>query len=111
MKPVLEDVDPIKKDMKRSPVVTAAATRPRRRVSNYNRSGHDDEADELANSPVRDQSPAAGELVVPKRKRDRRTSAVAAASARRASRRRSTLSPWELESLIQGNVGVESPAR
>lgn len=111
VKPVLEDVDPVKKDMKRSPVVTAAATRPRRRVSNYNRSGHDDEADELANSPVRDQSPAAGELVVPKRKRDRRTSAVAAASARRASRRRSTLSPWELESLIQGNVGIESPAR
>ncbi|KAI1641272.1 Afadin and alpha-actinin-binding-domain-containing protein [Biscogniauxia mediterranea] len=46
-----------------------------------------------------------------KRRRDRRTSKV-------ASVRRSTLSPWELESLIQGNVavspsaaGVESPAR
>ncbi|KAI0601386.1 Afadin and alpha-actinin-binding-domain-containing protein [Biscogniauxia sp. FL1348] len=46
-----------------------------------------------------------------KRRRDRRSSKV-------ASVRRSTLSPWELESLIQGNVavspsaaGVESPAR
>ncbi|ORY59608.1 Afadin and alpha-actinin-binding-domain-containing protein [Pseudomassariella vexata] len=39
-----------------------------------------------------------------KRKRERRTSKV-------VSRRRSTLSPWELESLIQGNLEVESPAR
>ena len=118
VKPVLEDVDPVKKDrdidMDRSPTA-----KPRRRVSNYNRKDHDDEVDELANSPERGQgqsegqSPGPGELVVPKRKRDRerRTSAVKAASARRASRRRSTLSPWELESLIQGNVGVESPAR
>ncbi|KAI5860768.1 Afadin and alpha-actinin-binding-domain-containing protein [Durotheca rogersii] len=37
-----------------------------------------------------------GEIKVPKRKRDR-TSKV-------ASRRRSTLSPWELETLIQGNT-------
>ncbi|KAJ3944862.1 uncharacterized protein N0V96_004879 [Colletotrichum fioriniae] len=40
-----------------------------------------------------------------KRKRDRRVSKV-------ASRRRSTLSPWEMESLISGNVAVPpSPAR
>ncbi|KAI1344699.1 Afadin and alpha-actinin-binding-domain-containing protein [Xylariaceae sp. FL0016] len=38
-----------------------------------------------------------------KRKRDRRTSRV-------ASRRRSTLNPWELQSLIQGGVS-DSPAR
>lgn len=45
------------------------------------------------------------EVIKPeKRKREKRTSKV-------ASRRRSTLSPWELESLIQGSVPVESPAR
>jgi hypothetical protein len=42
------------------------------------------------------------DLVVEKpRKRERRTSKA-------ASRRRSTLNPWELQSLIQGDVGVES---
>lgn len=41
-----------------------------------------------------------------KRKRDPRKPANKAAT-----RRRSTLSPWELESLIQGNVEVESPAK
>ncbi|KAF9882325.1 nima interactive protein [Colletotrichum karsti] len=44
-------------------------------------------------------------LSPPKRKRERRVSKV-------QSRRRSTLSPWEMESLISGNVAVPpSPAR
>ncbi|KAL3302749.1 nima interactive protein [Colletotrichum asianum] len=45
------------------------------------------------------------QLRSPKRKRDKRVSKV-------QSRRRSTLSPWEMESLISGNVAVSpSPAR
>ena len=42
-----------------------------------------------------------------KRKREKRTGKAA---SRRTSRRRSTLSPWELESLISGNV-VATPAK
>ncbi len=38
------------------------------------------------------------------RKREKRATKV-------ASRRRSTLNPWELESLISGGVGVASPSR
>lgn len=47
-------------------------------------------------------------IEVIKRKRERRLSQ---ATNRRASRRRSTLSPWELEGLITGNVGPPSPTR
>ncbi|RYP46650.1 hypothetical protein DL768_007163 [Monosporascus sp. mg162] len=100
--PDLEDVDPVKKDMNinnpqaRPPPMPASP----RRVNITN----DPDADELAAA-----SPEI-EIKVQKRKRDRRTNAATAAS-RRASRRRSTLSPWELESLIQGGVGVQSPAR
>ncbi|RYP90723.1 hypothetical protein DL770_003188 [Monosporascus sp. CRB-9-2] len=102
----LEDVDPVKKDMNNNnnnssharPLPTPAS--PRRN----NNTNNDPDADELAAA-----SPEIG-IKVQKRKRDRRMSAATAAS-RRASRRRSTLSPWELESLIQGGVGVESPAR
>ncbi|RYP34533.1 hypothetical protein DL767_004245 [Monosporascus sp. MG133] len=102
--PDLEDVDPVKKDMNnnnsRARPAPPTPASPRRN----NNTNNDPDADELA---------AAGpeiEIKVQKRKRDRRTSAATAAS-RRASRRRSTLSPWELQSLIQGGVGVESPAR
>ncbi|KAM0333037.1 hypothetical protein ACHAQA_001694 [Verticillium albo-atrum] len=49
-----------------------------------------------AESPSREQQP------LPKRKRDRRVSKV-------ASRRRSTLNPWEMESLISGNMAAPSP--
>ncbi|KAF4973812.1 hypothetical protein FSARC_5 [Fusarium sarcochroum] len=45
----------------------------------------------------RDPTPADDQLKPEKRRRDRRTS-------KNASRRRSTLSPWELESLMNGNV-------
>ncbi|RYO83134.1 hypothetical protein DL762_006302 [Monosporascus cannonballus] len=102
----LEDVDPVKKDVNNNnnnthtrPPLPAPAS-PRR--SNNN---NDPDADELAAA-----SPEI-EIKIQKRKRDRRTNAAAAAASRRASRRRSTLSPWELESLIQGGVAVESPAR
>lgn len=48
--------------------------------------------------PVKhDLTPAGDQLKPEKRRRERRTSKA-------ASRRRSTLSPWELESLITGNV-------
>ncbi|ETS81374.1 hypothetical protein PFICI_06376 [Pestalotiopsis fici W106-1] len=60
------------------------------------------EEDELAkpDTNIQSRSPRSE-----KRKRDRRPSKA-------ISRRRSTLSPWELESLIQGHVeGVPSPAR
>ncbi|KAK0720622.1 Afadin and alpha-actinin-binding-domain-containing protein [Lasiosphaeris hirsuta] len=52
----------------------------------------DDDVDELAPRPE--------ERSLPPRKRERRTSRV-------ASRRRSTLNPWELGALIQGSVGAE----
>ncbi|RYP68569.1 hypothetical protein DL769_005488 [Monosporascus sp. CRB-8-3] len=105
--PDLEDVDPVKKDMNNNnnnntyprPLPPAPASPWRNNNTNDN-----PDADELAAA-----SPEI-EIKVQKRKRDRRTSAAVAAS-RRASRRRSTLSPWELESLIQGGVAVESPAR
>ncbi|KAI0134461.1 NIMA interactive protein [Xylariales sp. AK1849] len=80
-------VDPVKKDIV-APVV-------------------DPEQDELAGTGAgaeQESVQAETEIKPEKRKRERRTSKV-------ASRRRSTLSPWELESLIQGNVDVESPAR
>ncbi|RYP08461.1 hypothetical protein DL764_001887 [Monosporascus ibericus] len=108
----LEDVDPVKKDMtnnnnnnnnnnnSHARLPPPTPTSPRRN----NNTNNDPDADELAAA-----SPEI-EIKVQKRKRDRRMSAATAAS-RRASRRRSTLSPWELESLIRGGVGVESPAR
>ncbi|KAK1749944.1 Afadin and alpha-actinin-binding-domain-containing protein [Echria macrotheca] len=55
----------------------------------------DEDEDELA--------PRAEEFENKPRKRERRTSKV-------ASRRRSTLNPWELGALIQGNVGVTAAA-
>lgn len=83
--PKKESTDPVKKDI---PVPTVRQVKP--------------EEDELAKpeDDVQDR-----QLKPEKRKRERRPSKV-------VSRRRSTLSPWELESLIQGNVeGVSSPAR
>ncbi|KAJ1326590.1 Afadin- and alpha -actinin-Binding [Microdochium nivale] len=47
-------------------------------------------------------------IEVVKRKRDR---LLSQATNRRASRRRSTLSSWELEGLIAGNVGPASPSK
>ncbi|KAH7026120.1 Afadin and alpha-actinin-binding-domain-containing protein [Microdochium trichocladiopsis] len=54
------------------------------------------------------QQGSSPKIEVVKRKRDKRLNQ---ATSRRASRRRSTLSPWELESLISGNVGPPSPTR
>ncbi|KXJ91003.1 Afadin and alpha-actinin-binding-domain-containing protein [Microdochium bolleyi] len=77
----------------------------------------DNEADAALASVVPEDRDMLDELTEPeqhnkievvKRKRDRRLSQ---ATNRRASRRRSTLSPWELESLITGNVGPASPTR
>ncbi|KAI8625724.1 Afadin and alpha-actinin-binding-domain-containing protein [Xylariaceae sp. FL1651] len=114
-----EDMDPVKKDL--SPVQVVA---PKRVPKRANRAVERDAVDELALGPdaclnvnengaesaqadgAREEMGGEGtEQVRVKRKRDRRTSKV-------ASRRRSTLNPWELESLISGNIGdVESPAR
>ncbi|KAI3326086.1 Afadin and alpha-actinin-binding-domain-containing protein [Xylariaceae sp. AK1471] len=99
--PKEEDTDPVKRDINLS-------RRPSRRPP-----GHEDDVDELALSPNVLEQQAEKEIagagtdkvIKVKRKRERRTSKV-------ASRRRSTLSPWELQGLISGNVGdVESPAR
>lgn len=101
-----QDVDPVKRDPGRSPLKKG----PRRRWSRGLAGA--DEVDELALGPVitveAEKSPrkADGEdmvgLKITKRRNTRHTSKV-------ASRRRSTLSPWELQGLITGNV--ESPAR
>lgn len=55
-----------------------------------------EDVDPVKRDPLRAQDEGQ-EIKVEKRKRERRTSKV-------ASRRRSTLSPWELESLMTGNV-------
>ncbi len=41
----------------------------------------------------------------------KRKAAAGAGAGGKANRRRSTLSPWELESLILGGVGGESPGK
>ncbi|KAI1860686.1 hypothetical protein JX265_002824 [Neoarthrinium moseri] len=78
-----EDTDPVKKDM-------PAAVDP-----------NEDELSRPAEPP---QGTPVHLRPVEKRRRERRTSKV-------VSRRRSTLSPWELESLIHGSVDVPSPVR
>ncbi|GAW12911.1 hypothetical protein ANO14919_022830 [Xylariales sp. No.14919] len=105
-----EDMDPVKRDRDRSPdfgavpVPTSIKKAPRRRLS-FAPAG--DDVDELG----AENNEASGEADVEKekgiviRKRAKRT-------GKAASRRRSTLSPWELQGLISGNVGdVGSPAR
>lgn len=83
--PKKESADPIKKDVA---VPTVRQVLP--------------DIDELAKPEEGTQD---REIKPEKRKRERRPSKV-------SSRRRSTLSPWELESLMQGNLdGVPSPAR
>ncbi|KAF3018163.1 hypothetical protein E8E14_010421 [Neopestalotiopsis sp. 37M] len=78
--------DPVKRDIPHAPAVRLVEP-------------EDDEFGKPAKS-IRNRSPKSE-----KRKRERRPSKV-------ISRRRSTLSPWELESLIQGQVeSVASPAR
>ncbi|WYZ41831.1 hypothetical protein EsH8_V_000726 [Colletotrichum jinshuiense] len=66
----------------------------------------DQDLDPVKRDPPQDEDQQSPLQFQPtKRKRDRRMSKV-------ASRRRSTLSPWEMESLISGNVAVPpSPAR
>ncbi|KAI1823469.1 Afadin and alpha-actinin-binding-domain-containing protein [Xylaria intraflava] len=81
-----EDMDPVKR------VVRTVRSRPR--------AGGDDDVDELAVADDRDELDVP--LEIGKRRRVRRASRV-------VSRRRSTLSPWELQGLIQGRV--ESPLR
>ncbi|GAP85777.1 putative NIMA interactive protein [Rosellinia necatrix] len=118
-----EDVDPIKKDRIAVIVVPSPLKKaPRRRWSRGPLAA--DDVDELALAPVEketeedDEEAAAqqadGEdlgLRITKRRGARRTNRV-------ASRRRSTLSPWELQGLISGHVGggaggagTDSPAR
>ncbi|KAI0877495.1 Afadin and alpha-actinin-binding-domain-containing protein [Hypoxylon argillaceum] len=99
-----EDVDPVKKDRNPSPVKKRG---PRRRWSR-GYTGPED-VDELAALPGEEKEEESDRMEMGirlvKRRAGRRTSKV-------ASRRRSTLSPWELQGLISGNVGgAESPAR
>lgn len=100
-------VDPVKKDLPQAPQDPVPAE------AQVTAEANGEAADELARSVGREpepepeqQQPHDGLKNVAKRRRDRgerRTSKV-------ASRRRSTLSPWELETLIQGN-GAGSPAK
>ncbi|KAI0536128.1 Afadin and alpha-actinin-binding-domain-containing protein [Xylaria digitata] len=110
-----EDMDPVKRDRdggvgldgsRGVPTPTSVKKVPRRRMS---RGLVGDDVDELAPEYV--EEPEEGEggmefgpgIVI--RKRAKRTGKV-------ASRRRSTLSPWELQGLISGRVGdIGSPAR
>ncbi|TRX92009.1 hypothetical protein FHL15_007106 [Xylaria flabelliformis] len=130
-----EDVDPVKRDppTKRSPLKERNPAKrggPRRRWSRGDDIGKD-EVDELSlgsdngagdrsgyvvvkeigseNVTEEEQEEDCMTLKVPKRtRRALRTGTTSKA----ASRRRSTLSPWELQGLITGNVGaVGSPAR
>lgn len=101
-----EDVDPVKRDPGRSPMKKG----PRRRWSRGLAGA--DEVDELAlgpeitagaeKSPRKPDAEDMVDLKITKRRNTRHTSKF-------ASRRRSTLSPWELQGLITGNV--ESPGR
>ncbi|KAI0406029.1 Afadin and alpha-actinin-binding-domain-containing protein [Xylaria palmicola] len=111
-----EDVDPVKRDRSRSrsrsrsPRKSPLKRGPRRRWSRAVVGL--DEVDELSGAERGQESEGDREaegdgegvvgLTVTKRRRTKRSSKV-------ASRRRSTLSPWELQGLISGNVG--SPAR
>jgi hypothetical protein len=117
-------VDPVKRDL--SPLPPRHSSHPTSAVpppapAPQKEETHDDDEDELvytgrspprggtgsaANTPHHRRTAAVerGSGRPEKRKCERRPSRV-------VSRRRSTLSPWELESLIQGNVDVESPAR
>ncbi|KAI0881660.1 Afadin and alpha-actinin-binding-domain-containing protein [Annulohypoxylon maeteangense] len=92
-----ESMDPVKRD--REPPTPKSATRERVRQQKVE---DDNAVDELAGSlgAAEQQQDVELGMKVTKRRRDRgerRTSKV-------ASRRRSTLSPWELETLIQGTT-------
>ncbi|OLN86507.1 hypothetical protein CCHL11_08448 [Colletotrichum chlorophyti] len=84
--------------------IAAVPPEPRQAQASPVKATSRQDLDPVKRDPPQDedqQSP----LQPPKRKRERRLSKV-------ASRRRSTLSPWEMESLISGNVAVPpSPAR
>ncbi|KAI0110782.1 Afadin and alpha-actinin-binding-domain-containing protein [Nemania sp. FL0031] len=112
-----EDVDPVKRDRNPSPVKKG----PRRRWSRGYTGAEDIDELALEEGGVENRREGEGEereeeegndkmemgirMVKRRGGNGRRTSKV-------ASRRRSTLSPWELQGLISGNVGgVESPAR
>ncbi|KAI2620302.1 Afadin and alpha-actinin-binding-domain-containing protein [Hypomontagnella submonticulosa] len=122
------DVDPVKRDRdvpstsrpitrEGTPSSSAPVTRAKRQQAVPPPPPTDDAAaDELAGSigagqqqqqhHDKDSDAGGGMIKPPKRRRDRterRTSKV-------ASRRRSTLSPWELETLIQGSNAPPTPA-
>ncbi|KAI1178083.1 Afadin and alpha-actinin-binding-domain-containing protein [Nemania sp. FL0916] len=123
---VEEDTDPIKRDPNPNPRPLPSPRRRRRRSSFAADPEDGNDVDELGAdedvyrrksgvvNPVPEEDDGEESIRVTKRRgaaAGRRTSKVSKAS-KVASRRRSTLSPWELQGLITGNVGgVESPAR
>ncbi|KAI0549864.1 Afadin and alpha-actinin-binding-domain-containing protein [Xylaria curta] len=111
---IRDDVDPVKREPPRSVVKERS---PAKRGTPRRRAGKD-EVDELSlgndrgkelESENGTEEEGSMTLKVPKRtRRALRTGTTSKA----ATRRRSTLSPWELQGLITGNVGaVGSPAR
>ncbi|KAI1428671.1 Afadin and alpha-actinin-binding-domain-containing protein [Xylaria sp. FL1777] len=109
-----QDTDPVKRDLNRGLDTVAVRKVPRRRISCATVGDDVDELGEETSGIVHEERERDGEggrekdmelVVLKNRKRAMRSGKV-------ASRRRSTLSPWELQGLISGNVGdVESPAR
>ncbi|TVY38151.1 hypothetical protein LOCC1_G007158 [Lachnellula occidentalis] len=89
----------------------AARVRAKIKAAKMNRSSTEKMAPPPAPSPKRNESPlkhtASGEVSSRKRK----ATASGRAQGGRANRRRSTLSPWELESLIMGGGVAASPSK
>ncbi|KAK8069153.1 NIMA interactive protein [Apiospora phragmitis] len=83
--------DPVKKDL---PIIEIDVSK-----ANVSKDG---DAEEDGEEPP----PTPKELDI-----EKRTKRITRRTSKAVSRRRSTLNPWELESLIKGDLDVESPAR
>ncbi|GKT49145.1 uncharacterized protein ColSpa_09326 [Colletotrichum spaethianum] len=85
--------------------IVAVPSEPQQPNGSPARATSDQDLDPIKRDLPQDEEQEQPQPHLTKRKRDRRVSKV-------ASRRRSTLSPWEMESLISGNVAVPpSPSR
>ncbi|KAI0908143.1 Afadin and alpha-actinin-binding-domain-containing protein [Ustulina deusta] len=108
-----ENVDPVKRDMHTGLEVVSVRKAPRRRLScapvgdDVDELGEEEQTGGNVGERRREGDKEKGKDVEVLKNRKR-----AIRSGKVASRRRSTLSPWELRGLISGNAGdVESPAR
>ncbi|TVY29694.1 hypothetical protein LHYA1_G000883 [Lachnellula hyalina] len=89
----------------------AARVRAKIKAAKLNRSSTEKMAPPPAPSPKRNEAAPLNETASSEvSSRKRKATALGRAQGGRANRRRSTLSPWELESLIMGGVGT-SPSK